>query len=62
MVILLALALVPALFIAHGAATLSYSERAVNPADDPNRVPSPPILQPNHEVEWQALEVQTVTW
>ena len=62
MVTLLALSLVSALFIAHVAAALSYSERVVNPADDPNRVPSPPILQPNHEVEWQALEVQTVTW
>ncbi|KAM5538718.1 hypothetical protein V8D89_007747 [Ganoderma adspersum] len=62
MVTSLAFSLVPVLFVAHVAATWSYSGRAVNPADDPNRIPSPPILQPNHEVEWQALEVQTVTW
>ncbi|KAI1794883.1 hypothetical protein LXA43DRAFT_883195 [Ganoderma leucocontextum] len=61
MVALLAFTLVPALCVAHVAAAL-YPARTVNPADDPNRTPSPPILQPNHEVEWQALEVQTVTW
>lgn len=62
MVNLLAFAVsVPALFVAHVAATL-YPARAVNPANNPDRVPSPPILQPNHEIEWQALEVQTVTW
>ena len=56
-----ALTLIPALFVARVAGTLVF-ERAVNPADNPNRVTSPPILQPNHEVQWQALEVQTVTW
>ena len=33
-----------------------------NPADDPNRIPSPPITRPNHEDKWNTGQVQTVTW
>ncbi|KAI0662206.1 hypothetical protein C8Q70DRAFT_633497 [Cubamyces menziesii] len=33
-----------------------------NPADDPNRTPSPPITRPNHEDKWNTGQVQTVTW
>ncbi|KAI0373708.1 hypothetical protein BV20DRAFT_962282 [Pilatotrama ljubarskyi] len=33
-----------------------------NPADDPNRTPSPPITSPAHSDRWTTLEVQTVTW
>ncbi|KAH9889977.1 hypothetical protein C8Q73DRAFT_706216 [Cubamyces lactineus] len=33
-----------------------------NPADDPNRIPSPPITRPNHEDKWTTGQVQTVTW
>ena len=56
----LALGLIPALWIGQTAATLS--RRSTNPADDPNRTPSPPILKPNHITQWDALEDQTVTW
>ena len=54
------LGLIPALWIGQTAATLS--RRSTNPADDPNRTPSPPILKPNHITQWDALEDQTVTW
>ncbi|KAI0328910.1 hypothetical protein GY45DRAFT_1325770 [Cubamyces sp. BRFM 1775] len=37
-------------------------EARQNPADDPNRIPSPPITRPNHEDKWNTGQVQTVTW
>ena len=55
-----ALGLIPALWIGQTVATLG--RRSTNPADDPNRTPSPPILKPNHITQWDALEDQTVTW
>ncbi|KAI9059273.1 hypothetical protein FKP32DRAFT_1658198 [Trametes sanguinea] len=33
-----------------------------NPADDPNRTPSPPITRPRGGDRWNTLEVQTVKW
>ncbi|OJT08157.1 hypothetical protein TRAPUB_953 [Trametes pubescens] len=33
-----------------------------NPADDPNRTPSPRITRPTHAETWNPLDLKTVTW
>ncbi|OSD07499.1 hypothetical protein PYCCODRAFT_1456299 [Trametes coccinea BRFM310] len=41
---------------------LQAFDAATNPADNPNRTPSPPITRPRGGDRWNTLEVQTVKW
>ncbi|TBU61912.1 hypothetical protein BD310DRAFT_920126 [Dichomitus squalens] len=62
MVALFTLALVLVQALCTGQVVATLQRRSNNPADDPKRTPSPPILKPNHITQWEALEDQTVTW